>query len=598
MAGTNNSIDSLLRPLVEQYRNGALNTMEALVPFFKTRGEICSLEEFPAFEPALDIKQPPRTVFRTSRQVGKSHNAIALPGLITPLFIPGFRNMIVSPRFSQVQALANETFTPLIKNCLFKNLLLDSESTNTQLVKSLRYDARLIFTFAYLDCERVRGWSADKLSIDEVQDIQWEFLPVLEQVISRSEHEMTVYTGTPKTEENVIEWLWDRSSKAVWVTRCQACNKDNYARTDMDLLKMIGKETVVCAGCGKPVDPAYNGRYIHEHPERRWEFQGYTTSQPIQPFHYRSERKWRELKRKMRDYPEPDLYNEVFGESKSTAAKLLTPSQLKAVSIGGSNDLKTAIRLAKKVSVKAMGIDWGGGGNNETGEISYPAVVVNALLPGQGDTQQTLYAERMLRDTSIEETVSRILHLYRIFRPQYVAHDYGGAGNVWEFTLTGSGIPQASIVPLSYVSSPLKDVVSSQDPGPGSRACYNLDKTRSLVVLTTMLKSGKILLPELISCLEDESDMRTHILYGLTRLYLERMDRPRGHAVMSVRAEAGQSTDVENALNYAATALWLHAGGYPSVSEAMRLRMTLEQLKEFSPENPEWEGRDQEEPDK
>lgn len=581
-------VRSITEPLRDKYARGELKTLEPFLPFFKIKGELCSLEDFVAFEPAFSVDVPIRTVWRTARQMGKSVNVNGLAPLIMPFVVPSFSQLTVTPRFSQAQWLASETVGGLIKNCLIKNLLVDSESTNTQATRSLMNDNKLVYTFAFLDCDRVRGLSADVLRIDECQDINWGFLPVLEQIISQSEYNISTYTGTPKSSENVLEWLWNQSSQAVWTTRCSHCNHWNHASTAEDLLDMIGEKTVICAKCGRPIDPALDGQYVHAHPERRWEFRGFTMSQPIHPGHYRKPHKWRELLKKRDSYPDWMFYNEVLGECKDSASRLLPLSSLRPVCCGGKNDINTAARLAHKCQATSIGVDWGGGGNNKSGEISYPAVVLSGLLPGHGDVVQTLYVERLNRQSSVEDTIKRVSDLYAKLRPNYVAHDFGGAGNVWEWTLCEMGVPIEKIVPFTYVNSSHREVVYLPDAGPGSRVSYSLDKTRSLVVLATMIKSGKMLFPEYASLMRGGDDIKANPLYEFTQLYLERMERPRGAALMSVKTAAGESTDVVNAVNYAATALWLHMGRYPNVSEALNLRWTRDQVDEFSPEKAEW----------
>jgi len=68
--------------------------------------------------------------------------------------------------------------------------------------------------------------------------------------------------GAPKTMENTIERLWTDSSMAEWATKCAHCNKWNIATIEADALNMIGKHTVVCAKCGKPLDPG-DGCWVH-----------------------------------------------------------------------------------------------------------------------------------------------------------------------------------------------------------------------------------------------------------------------------------------------------------------------------------------------
>ena len=78
---------------------------------------------------------------------------------------------------------------------------------------------------------------------DEVQDLNWAFMPVIEQTMGGSKDwGMYRYAGTPKSLDNTIEKLWQQSSQDVWVVECphMGCKKYNVGCADMDLLKMIG----------------------------------------------------------------------------------------------------------------------------------------------------------------------------------------------------------------------------------------------------------------------------------------------------------------------------------------------------------------------
>ena len=89
-----------------------------------------------------------------------------------------------------------------------------------------------------------------------------------------------------------------------------------------------------------------------------------------------------------------------------------------------------------------------------------------------------------------------------MFRPEYIAHDFTGAGNVRESMLIGMGIPEDRLIPFTYVYSPNKDIISYSDDNEnsGTRKAYSMDKPRSIVVTCTMIKAGKITLPNYQDC--------------------------------------------------------------------------------------------------
>jgi hypothetical protein len=143
------------------------------------------------------------------------------------------------------------------------------------------------------------------------------------------------YTGTPKTTDTTLALLWNRSSQAEWVIRCEHCGRFNIPNPEQHLLKMIGKRGPVCAHCGKPVFPK-NGGYVHARPERQLSFPGYHISQTVHPLHILSQDKWNKLLDKIENYAPLALYNEVFGWPCDAAISSLTMSDLQ-------KDLRAAV---------------------------------------------------------------------------------------------------------------------------------------------------------------------------------------------------------------------------------------------------------------
>ena len=176
----------------------------------------------------------------------------------------------------------------------------------------------------------LRGFFQEKTKY-ESQDIEYEFLDIGNEMMSASIFwGFARYTGTPKTTDTTLALLWNRSSQAEWVIRCEHCNKFNIPNPEQDLLKMIGKRGPVCAKCGQPVFPK-NGGYVHARPERQLSFPGYHISQTVHPLHILSQAKWNRLLDKIENYAPLALYNEVFGWPYDAATSPLTMSDLDRV---------------------------------------------------------------------------------------------------------------------------------------------------------------------------------------------------------------------------------------------------------------------------
>ena len=79
----------------------------------------------------------------------------------------------------------------------------------------------------------------------------------------------------------------------------------------------------------------------------------------------------------------------------------------------------------------------------------------------------------------------------------WVAHDYGGAGDVRESILVKAGWPIQKVCPFTYLSmAPDKPIVHYNDPGAtGARKFWGLDKARSLLLLCELIRAGYIIFP-------------------------------------------------------------------------------------------------------
>ena len=157
---------------------------------------------------------------------------------------------------------------------------------------------------AFESVDRLRGISAIATTTwDEVQDIEYDFLDVGNEMMSASLFwGFARYFGTPKTTDTTLALLWDRSSKAEWVIKCPACNHMNIPNPEQDLVKMIGK---LCAKCGRAIYP--QGIFMHLLIVLSL-FPGYHISQTIHPLHMATDAKWQRLLDKVESYTEMSLF--------------------------------------------------------------------------------------------------------------------------------------------------------------------------------------------------------------------------------------------------------------------------------------------------
>jgi len=566
----------ILRGMLEVYQRNpaARSTRVPLIGMLSLKGKPYSLEDHFHFEPMYNVRQPKRMILKCARQVSKTTNIAAIDVLMCAT-TPHLRTLAVAPRADQISKLSTIYVRPFIYGSLIKPLLIDNQCSQGVLQRTFANGSAMFFSFAFLDCERVRGISCDWEFLDEIQDIDYDFLPVINSCMDASlDYGVTFYSGTPKTLDNGIEQLWSDSSKAEWVTPCHSCGKWNMAAAQADLLKMIGLNTVVCAKCDHPINPK-EGHWYHTEGKDHQSFHGYHIPQVIMPMHYGIPGKWRDLHIKMNGglgYSKQKFYNEVLGESADVGMKLITVTDIKNASVLGPNVLSKAVDRLRQCKVVAMGVDWGGGGMDE---ISYTTVALVGLN-GMTGRCECHYCERFNAGNTHNDEVSALLTYFREAGCHFMGHDYGGSGSVRETLMIQAGMPLDRIMGFMYVRAAARDMLVYVPPVRGElRGYYSLDKARSLVLQSMVLKAGVILLPDY--------DTSKDVTRDLLALIEDKHHTPAGSDVFLIRRQPKLPDDFAHALNYACMAIWHTEQVYPDMSAINNIKMTQEQLNFAAP---------------
>lgn len=342
----------------------------------------------------------------------------------------------------------------------------------------------------------LRGFFQEKTKY-ESQDIEYEFLDIGNEMMSASIFwGFARYTGTPKTTDTTLALLWNRSSQAEWVIRCEHCNKFNIPNPEQDLLKMIGKRGPVCAKCGQPVFPK-NGGYVHARPERQLSFPGYHISQTVHPLHILSQAKWNRLLDKIENYAPLALYNEVFGWPYDAATSPLTMSDLQKATHDISVQRPADVRGLKHLySYITVAVDWSGGSMVSD---SYTAYAVLGLRR-DSDLIDVLYGKRIKHGVTPTDEANEIMDWIRGTGADAFTYDNGGAGFARLEIMNHQGLretPGLVVIPINYVRPRAGDVMV---PHTGMRESdlyyYTLDKSRSLAITVMSIKATRVRVPK------------------------------------------------------------------------------------------------------
>lgn len=551
----------------------------------------------------VDIEVAELENFVLAGYVSHNSTSLAAQGVVFSNSIPYFSTLYVTPLFEMVRRFSHNYVRDFLDQSPVKNLWMNSSTTNSVLQRTFRNGAAMYFSYAFLDAERTRGIPADKNVIDEVQDMNFDFLKIIHETLSGSPWGLKQYAGTPKSLDNTMERLWVDSSQAEWMIKCRVggCNHWNVPALDWDLLDMIGPwhrdinekcPGVVCSQCRKPLDPR-TGRWVHANPERHWEFAGYHVPQIIMPMHYGNHEKWDVLVGKSQgrgNMTTTTFLNEVCGESCDSGSKLVTVTDLKAAAVlPWRPRAAEATKHLKRYVRRVLAVDWGGGGGairagaaKKGGELqrqrtSYTTLAVLGLLPdGKIDV---IWGHRSLRTHDFEYEARLCVEALSLFKCTHIAHDYTGAGSGRLVLLYQCGIPPSNIINMRYqgIGHNIMNYHEPTDDNP--HAWYALDKSRSLVTTCMCLKYGLIRTFQYDFVSADQAGL----LHDFLALIEEKVDSRIASDTYVIVRNPNQSDDFAHSVNMGACTLWWMTKRWPNIAEAARFVIPKEKLKHIHP---------------
>ncbi len=436
--------------------------------------------------PFRDIYDWPkkRILLKTARQVGKSTFLSAF-ALTHSARHKHKRTFYASTSEKQAREFARVKLNEFLHRSprIRPFLLNDAQGEVNDSVFEKQFSNGSGITVSYMkdDADRTRGYSADLLMLDEVQDMDHTQMPVVEEILSASMTPMRFYTGTPKTMDNHIEHKWNQSTKHEVFFKCKSCNKFNSIG-----YKNIGKKGPVCASCGGYLDitrhvwvPTYDKTGPTPY------YLGARLPQPALLLHTSTQEKWEDLIYKYETYDEGKFINEVLGISHSTGKRLLTQDDIvehstgEATIVGMPNE-----RIFRMFDMFVMGIDWTGDG---VSNVSKNAVVVYGRRAGDPAYKAQVVYKRIFPRQDLMKTIEEIVVVARMFKVRVVGADAG------EGALNNAYLAEAlganRVQPFRYGAYDLPARLSKD-----MRTVY-LDKTQAVDDFFMHFKKGQFILP-------------------------------------------------------------------------------------------------------
>lgn len=399
-------------------------------------GSPISFEDYPMFRLIYDGGYD-SMLLMTCRQVGKS-TTLSNFSIAESIAFDFFKTFFISPsqeqthKFSTLRVGTTIQFSPNLKKYYSGRGV-----ENRVNLRMFSNGSQIAFSYAKDNADRCRGFSADRVCLDEIQDMLLDAIePVVRECMSKSKYKWMTRCGTPKSMENPIQGYWQASTQTEWLVKCEACNAWNQLRSE----KCLGKLGPVCqrAGCGRYLN-VRNGTWVDMNPdakahtltddpdERASVIKGFHISRPMMPQEvpgcwqpgtagYRLALKnWRDILDKFegpKPYSLPMFRNEVLGVSDSVGRRLVTRELLNEMCTGPQMLPKPGPASLQGISMVAAGIDWSGGGTL----IKSRTVLWIVGKVAQTQKIRTLYY-KIFPGTSPVEEVNEIMNILGMYGP-------------------------------------------------------------------------------------------------------------------------------------------------------------------------------------
>jgi hypothetical protein len=329
---------------------------------YDNEGRLQKLTDFPMLKHIYD-NMPQKLLLKCSRKTLKStllSNFVCL-NLIRWNY---YKMLYIGPQEMTVKYFSSNYLPPRFDSPKIKNLLTQGWAKNDVFEKIVEdTKSSLLLRYVRDDATRVRGPAVDCVVYDEVQDIQYDQIPIIQETMALSPYKREIFAGTPLDSSNTIHNIWKSSNQLEWVMRC-GCGHWNSLTEGNDPMKMILAHGLSCSKCSKRIN-SRNGEWAAWNPAK-YLLTGYHLAQPILPFFNERDKEWNEIYVKCTSgkYDHKKIMNEVFGLTYDVGTKPITEEELRKIcTLGsmGTGERNLPIMEAGRVKHKVytIGVDWG-----------------------------------------------------------------------------------------------------------------------------------------------------------------------------------------------------------------------------------------------
>ena len=304
-----------------------------------------------------------------------------------------YHSLYVAPTGHQVSVFSSDKLDGAIAGSdVISGHYTSPRETDQVTYKELANGSKIYLRSAYHTADSIRGISADQTTIDEVQDIVSDNIPVIEQCMSHSlakwesmraitptlpmhVFNSKIYAGTPKTLDNTLEKYWSKSTQNEFLIKCGHCNHWNYINEHN-----IGPTCLVCNKCSLPIHYD-DGQWVSLNPGAF--IHGYRLPQIVLKWinNPQNPTAWiQNVIQTQSIYSSEKYYNEVLALSYANARNPLNYSEMKAAC--GEHDMVDPDTAYRKSIIgdnpMYAGVDWGKG--DLLSGTSYSVLVIGGYI--------------------------------------------------------------------------------------------------------------------------------------------------------------------------------------------------------------------------
>lgn len=413
--------------LVDDLENNVTTDMvrrsDLLPLFFKIRGMSYSLNDYPQFRAMYDTAYVPQVLYLCGRQIGKSANN-SRSEVMDCLQIPHFQLLYVAPLQAQTHYYSATYLKEAINTCSVARYLQNTKYEDKDagpVMKQIGHQsfangAGIKLTYAKTSSDRARGIFADRIDFDEIQDHLVDNIDVISQSLSQSQWGIRRFTGTAKTIDNTIQYLWEDSSQAEWVMKCEHCGYWNIPNAEGRIWDMVRQAGPSCVKCGKVLN-VRNGEFVPQYPNRHSMFAGFHIPQIVVPAIAENPKKWSAVVQKCLRQPPATTSQEIFGISCSTGARIITEEDIKRHSTLPSVKKMQEPAWQNQYLHRIGGIDWG--------VAEQTSFTVHTVIGLTRDAKiHVLWAKRFV-GFDPDDQLTQIAQTHRFYNCDLICADFG-----------------------------------------------------------------------------------------------------------------------------------------------------------------------------